>query len=80
MSTHYLPFSQQPNAKEQSGKFLTVILRLLLIGILVGLHWLALKVSWLVVALIPVSFAACWSVHQQVQLLPWRKSLYKSGY
>jgi len=73
MSTHYLPFSQQPNAKEQSGKFLTVILRLLLIGILVGLHWLALKVSWLVVALIPVSFAACWWVHQQVQLLPWRK-------
>lgn len=73
MSTHYLPFSQQPNAKEQSGKFLTVILRLVLIGILVGLHWMALKISWLVMALIPVSFAGCWWLQQQVKRLPWRK-------
>lgn len=73
MSTHYLPFSQQPNARQQSGKFLMVLLRMLLIGILVALHWLALKVSWLVIALVPLAFAGGWWMHQQVQLLPWRK-------
>ncbi len=73
MSNHYLPFSQQPNAKEQSGKFLMVLLRMLLIGVLVALHWLALKISWLVMALVPLSFAGCWWLHQQLQQLPWRK-------
>lgn len=73
MSTHYLPFSQQPNAKEQSGKFITVLLRICLIGVLVGLHWLALKVNWLVLALIPLSFAACWWAQQQLKQLPWKK-------
>ncbi len=73
MSTHYLPFSQEPNAKQQSGKFLMVLLRMLLIGILVALHWWALNVSWLVIALVPLAFAGCWWMHQQVQQLPWRK-------
>lgn len=73
MSTHYLPFSQQPNAKQQSGKFLVVLLRMFLIGILVALHWFALKISWLVIALVPLSFAGCWWTHQQVKQLPWRK-------
>jgi hypothetical protein len=73
MSTHYLPFSQQPNAKQQSGKFLMVLLRMFLIGILVALHWLALKISWLVLALVPLSLAGCWWAHQLVQQLPWRK-------
>ncbi|WP_114790889.1 hypothetical protein U0035_20985 [Niabella yanshanensis] len=73
MSTHYLPFSQQPNAKQQSGRFLMVLLRMFLIGILVALHWLALKISWLVIALVPLAFAGCWWLHQRVQQLPWRK-------
>ncbi|MCH5718445.1 hypothetical protein [Niabella hibiscisoli] len=73
MSTHYLPFSQQPNAKQQGGKFLMVLLRIFLIGILVALHWLALKISWLVMALVPLSVAGCWWMNHQVQQLPWRK-------
>ncbi len=73
MSTHYLPFSQQPNAKQQGGKFLMVLLRMFLIGILVALHWFALKINWLVIALVPISFAGCWWTHQQLKQLPWRK-------
>lgn len=73
MSTHYLPFSRQPNAREQGGKFLTVLLRLLVISILVALHWLALKISWLVSALIPVSLVGCWWLQQQVRQLSWKK-------
>jgi ABC-2 type transport system permease protein len=45
-STYYLPFSRQPNVQDQTGKFLIVILQLIVIGLLVGLHYLIIKQWW----------------------------------
>ncbi|GAB3423235.1 hypothetical protein [Niabella aquatica] len=73
LSKHYLPFSQQPSIKEQTGKFVSVMLRFLLIAALVGLHWAAIKITWLVWVLVPVSLAGCWIAEKQVKDLKWNK-------
>lgn len=73
LSTHYLPFSQQPSTKAQGGKFVLILIRAVLIAVLVGLHWLALKVNWLVPALIPVSLAGCLLVEKKIKRLSWSK-------
>ncbi|MET0300784.1 MAG: hypothetical protein ABW036_13520, partial [Flavitalea sp.] len=39
LSEHFLPFSRQPNVKQQSGKFLNIIVQFIVIGVLVGLHF-----------------------------------------
>lgn len=44
LSDHYLPFSRQANIKVQSGKFIRMILQLMIVGALIGIHWLALKI------------------------------------
>lgn len=71
LSKQYLPFSQQPNTQDQSGKFATVMLRMILIAILVGLHYLALKIDWLVLALIPFSIAGIWFASKKICQLQW---------
>lgn len=73
LSTHYLPFSQPHNAKEQGGRFIMTLLMLLLIGVIVGLHYLILKVEWLKWAMIPIGFAACWMAQKSIRNLPWKK-------
>jgi len=69
----YLPFSMQPNVKQQTGKFIQVILQMLIIGALVVLHYLALKVWWLVLALVPFSAAGCYYLFRIIQNYSWQK-------
>ena len=72
-SDHYLPFSRQPNSKEQSGRFLYVILHLLIIAVLVGVHYLIVANNWLVLALIPFSCIGCYFLLKRIQNLQWQK-------
>ena len=69
----YLPFSMQPNVNQQSGKFVRVFVQMAIIGSLVGLHYLALKVWWLVAALIPFSAVGCYFLFRTVQNYSWQK-------
>ena len=69
----YLPFSMQPNVNQQSGKFIRVFVQMAIIGSLVGLHYLALKVWWLVAALIPFSAVGCYFLFRTVQNYSWQK-------
>ena len=69
----YLPFSMQPNVNQQSGKFVRVFLQMAIIGSLVGLHYLALKVWWLVAVLIPFSAVGCYFLFRTVQNYSWQK-------
>ena len=69
----YLPFSMQPSVKQQSGKFIQVLLQMVIIGALVGLHYLALKIWWLVVLLVPFSAAGCYFLFRTVQNYSWQK-------
>jgi ABC-2 type transport system permease protein len=73
ISKSYLPFSMQPNLKQQTGKFVQVILQMLVIAVLVGLHYLAIKVWWLVAALIPISAISCYFLLRMVQNYSWQK-------
>ena len=63
----------QPNVKQQTGKFIQVILQMFIIGILVGLHYLALKIWWLVAALIPLSTVGCYFLFSTLQNYSWQK-------
>lgn len=71
VSDHYLPFSRQQNSKEQSGRFLQIILQLFIIGALVSLHYLVLKIDWLIYCLIPISVAGCYFMLKKLQNLRW---------
>ena len=69
----YLPFSMQPNVNQQSGKFVQVFIQMAIIGSLVGLHYLALKIWWLVAVLVPFSAAGCYFLFRTVQNYSWQK-------
>ena len=69
----YLPFSMQPNVNQQSGKFVQVFIQMAIIGSLVGLHYLALKIWWLVAVLVPFSATGCYFLFRTVQNYSWQK-------
>ncbi len=71
-STHYLPFSQQQNIKAQTGRFLKMMLQMAIVGALVGLHYLALKISWLAAALIPVALMSSYFLNLKIKNLRWK--------
>ncbi|MEJ7626788.1 MAG: hypothetical protein WKF35_07995 [Ferruginibacter sp.] len=73
LSRHYLPFSRQPAIKEQAGKFVQIILQFLIIALLIGTHYLALKIYWLPGALIPFSIVTAYLLLKKIQQLPWLK-------
>jgi hypothetical protein len=73
LSDHYLPFSRQPGVKEQTGKFSRLIMQLFLVGILIGAHYLALKISWLPIALIPFSALGAYFLLKRIRTLTWSK-------
>jgi len=74
-SEHYLPFSRQPNTQQQSGKFLKVLLQMLVIAVTVGAHYLLVitKLSWLLLALVPLLCAAVWFLVKRLQNLRWNQ-------
>ncbi|MDP4262961.1 MAG: hypothetical protein Q8941_10545 [Bacteroidota bacterium] len=71
LGDHYLPFSRQPNVKQQSGRFAQVILQLLVIAALVGLHYLLLTNDWMIYSLIPVSATGCFLLLRTIRNLRW---------
>lgn len=73
LSQHILPFSREPNLKQQSGRLVHVFMQLILVAILIGLHYLALKQYWLPLALTPVSAVGAWWLSKRLQDLPWKK-------
>ncbi len=72
LSLHNLPFSQQQNLKMQSGRFVKVFLQIIIISALVGLHYLALRISWLIAVLIPVAAIGAWFFHNKVSSFRWK--------
>lgn len=73
LSDYYLPFSRQPNIKQQSGKFVKAMLQMAIIAAMVGLHYLIIQLSWLIWCLIPVSISGCWLLLKRIQNLNWQK-------
>jgi hypothetical protein len=73
ISVHFLPFSRQPNAKEQSGRFLYVILHMLITGALIGIHYFVSKYNWVVIILIPFSALGCFLLFKRIKNFSWLK-------
>jgi ABC-2 type transport system permease protein len=69
---HYLPFSRQQNIKEQSGRFVKVLVQFAVIAALVGLHYLALKINYLVLGLVPVAAFGAYLLFKNIQSLRWK--------
>jgi ABC-2 type transport system permease protein len=72
LSRHYLPFSQQQNIKEQSGRFVKVIIQIITIAALVGLHYLALRINGLVMVLVPVAAFISYLLNKNIKTLRWK--------
>lgn len=72
-SDNYLPFTQKPGAKQQGGKFARAILNMIVIGMLIGLHYAALKIIWLPAALISLPIIAIYFLQKKLQQLSWQK-------
>jgi len=72
LSKHYLPFSMQPNVQQQSGKFINAIILFILIGILIGLHWLGLIFPFVLYILMPILLITAYFMLRNLQQLKWR--------
>jgi hypothetical protein len=73
LSQKYLPFSQQPNTKLQAGKWLIAILQMLVIGMLILLHYFALRSQLIIYLLIPVTGVGAFILLRKLQKTPWHK-------
>ena len=73
ISDYILPFSQKPAVKQQAGKFARAMLQMLMIGSLVGLHYLALKVSWLPVLLVILPATGIYLLQKKLTNISWLK-------
>lgn len=72
LSKHFLPFSQQLNVKMQSGRIVKVMLQLLVIASLVGLHYLALNINWLVIGLTPLAATTAYFLIKKISSFRWK--------
>lgn len=72
-SDHYLPFSRQPNTQMQTGRFVRAIVQMLMIGALVGLHYLLIKRPLFMYVLLPVIAGGCFLLARRLQRMPWNK-------
>ena len=72
LSKHYLPFSMQPNVQQQSGKFINAMILFLLIGILIGLHWLGLKFPIVLYVLMPLLLISAYFMLRNLEQLKWK--------
>ena len=71
IGNRYLPFSREQNSKEQSGRFLYVILQIPIIALLIGLHYLLLKNDWIIYSFIPIAAVGCNLLLKRLQNLNW---------
>jgi hypothetical protein len=71
ISDNYLPFSRQPNVRQQSGRFVKVMIQLILVAILVGLHYLLVKRTILLLAAIPLLAWASYFLIGRLRAIKW---------
>jgi hypothetical protein len=73
LSQKFLPFSRQPNVKQQSGRFLQIIIQMVIIGLLVLIHYLLLSREFLMYGVVIASALSLWLLVKNLQDMPWRK-------
>ncbi len=73
LSDHYLPFSRQPNVKQQSGKFIQVLLQVIIVAILVGIHFLLLREALVMYAVILLCTGVVVIMVKNLQAIKWNK-------
>ncbi len=73
LSDHYLPFSRQPDTKQQAGRFFVMLIQFLLVGTLVGLHYLLISRTLLLYAVIPLLILGIVLMLKTIRALPWSK-------
>jgi hypothetical protein len=73
LSDHYLPFSRQPDTKQQAGRFFVILIQFLLVGGLVGLHYLLISRPFLLYAVIPLLILGIVIIMRKLRALPWSK-------
>lgn len=74
LNPHYLPFSVEPNTQQQSGKFIMVFIQMLVIAILVGLHYLAIRFyDWTLYAMLVPVLIGIYFLLRYFRQLPWSK-------
>jgi hypothetical protein len=73
LSDHYLPFSRQPDTKQQAGRFFVIFIQILLVGALVGLHYLLISRALLLYAVIPFLILGIVVLLRTIRALPWSK-------
>jgi hypothetical protein len=73
LSSKSLPFSKQPNTQLQSGKFILVIIQMIIIGAMIGLHLLTLYFPFVFYVLLPILAVASFFLIRNLQQLQWNK-------
>jgi hypothetical protein len=73
LSQHFLPFSMQPNTKQQAGKVAKALLQFLVIGILVGSHYLLIQKPVLLLAAAPVLMVSIFFMYRFINNIAWTK-------
>jgi hypothetical protein len=73
LSDHYLPFSRQPDTKQQAGRFVVILIQFLLVGGLVGLHYLLITRPFLLYAVIPLLILGIVIIMRKLRAMPWSK-------
>ncbi len=73
LSDHYLPFSRQPDTKQQAGRFFVIMIQFLLVGALVGLHYVLISRPLLLYAVIPLLILGIVIILRTLRALPWSK-------
>jgi hypothetical protein len=70
---HYLPFSRQPSTQQQTGKVVVVLVQMIMIGALIGIHFVLIKFPLVFYAAIPLLIAGFIAILKNLQGLPWKK-------
>ncbi len=69
----YLPFSRQPNNRQQAGRFILTLLQMAVVGVMVLLHGLVLQNPGWLYALLPVILIVCWLLEKYITNIQWSK-------
>jgi ABC-2 type transport system permease protein len=73
LTDHYLPFSRQPDTKQQAGRFMVILVQFILVGGLVGLHYLLINRTLLFYVIIPILIQGIVLLLQKLRTLSWSK-------
>ena len=67
-----MPFSRQLNIKMQAGKFVKFFIQLAIVASIVGMHYFALKIDWLIWILIIPAIIATYFMIDKIQKYRWK--------